>query len=178
MKQIQTGFTLIELMLVIVILAILLTIGVPSFREIIMNNRITSSANEFATALSLARIQAIKNGSGTVIVATTGGGSSNEWGKGFTVSLWDDADYDSTVDSGEIGTTLRQFQAFSGEVEMDATGNITQISFLPTGEFNSGSTPPDSEDFNLCDSRSGKTGRQFTLNISGNFVLEREHTCP
>ncbi len=173
MKQIQTGFTLIELMLVIVILAILLTIGVPSFREIIMNNRITSSANEFATALSLARIEAIKNGSGTVIVATTGGGSSNEWGKGFTVSLWDDADYDSTVDSGEIGTTLRQFQAFSGEVEMDATGNITQISFLPTGEFNSGSN----QTFRICDSRSGETGREFILNMSGNFILDREYSC-
>ncbi|MCP4128535.1 MAG: hypothetical protein GY753_15950, partial [Gammaproteobacteria bacterium] len=75
----------------------------------------------------------------------------------------------------EIGTTLRQFQAFSGEVEMDATGNITQISFLPTGEFNSGSN----QTFRICDSRSGETGREFILNRSGNFILDREYpSCP
>lgn len=171
----QTGFTLIELMLVVVLLAILVAIGVPSFRELIMNNRITTSTNEFASALSLARIEAIKRGTGTVITANTGGGASNEWGNGFVVSVWDDVDNDNVVDSpDEIGVTLRDVEAFSSDVTFDSAGDRTEISFLYSGAYNSTT----SDQFTLCDSRTGETGRQFTLNTTGTFNLNRGFTCP
>ncbi len=160
-------------MIVIVILGIMLSIAAPAFRNTIMNNRITSNANEFATALSLARIEAIKNGYGTVIVATTGG-SSNEWGNGFVVSIWTNTDYDSDVDSGEIGAEIKRIAAFNDQIQMDSVGNITQISFLDNGEFNSASA----QTFTLCDSRTGETGRQFTLSLMGKFALDREFSCP
>ena len=170
----QSGFTLLELMIVITIVAILVALGVPSFREMIMNNRITSGANELATAFSVARIEAIKRGTGTAIVADPSGTSSNEWGKGFTVSVWDDADFDNVVDSGEIGVTLRQFQALNDDVSLDSAGDITEISFLSTGAYNSTS----SQTFTLCDTRSGETGRQFTLNATGTYNLDRDLECP
>jgi len=170
----QSGFTLLELMIVIAIVGILISLAVPSFREMIMNNRITSGANEFATAFSVARIGAIKRGSGTVIVADSSGTSSNEWGKGFTVSVWDDANFDNVVDSAEIGVTLRQFQALNNDVSLDSAGDITEISFLSTGAYNSASN----QTFTLCDTRSGETGRQFTLTATGTYNLDRGFTCP
>ena len=51
---------MIELIVTMVVAAIVLTLGVPSFRELINNNRLTSGANEFVTALNLARSEAIK----------------------------------------------------------------------------------------------------------------------
>jgi type IV fimbrial biogenesis protein FimT len=170
----QIGFTLIELMVAIVVLVIVLALGISSFREQIMNNQITTSANEFATALSMARIEAVKRGSGTVITANAGGGTSNEWGVGFVVAIWVDTNDDEVVDAAEIGATLRQIQPFSDEVTFDASANVTEISFLNTGAYNSAS----STTFALCDSRTGETGRQFTLNVTGTFNLDREYSCP
>lgn len=54
------GFTMVELMITIVIAAILTAIAVPSFRNIILSNRLTSTANDIVSALNVARMEAIK----------------------------------------------------------------------------------------------------------------------
>ena len=56
------GFTLLELMVAIAVLAILATVGVPSFQDLIQNNRVTTQTNELVTALNLARTEAVKRG--------------------------------------------------------------------------------------------------------------------
>lgn len=49
-------------MITVTILAILLGIGVPSFVNFIRNTRASTQANEIATALNLARSEAVKRG--------------------------------------------------------------------------------------------------------------------
>jgi type IV fimbrial biogenesis protein FimT len=56
----QSGFTLVELMVTIAIAAILLGLGVPSFRTLIENNRIAAASNDIVTALQFARSEAVK----------------------------------------------------------------------------------------------------------------------
>ena len=53
------GFTLIELMMTLVVLAILLTVGVPSFNQILLNSRTAALANDLTSAVNLARAEAI-----------------------------------------------------------------------------------------------------------------------
>jgi type IV fimbrial biogenesis protein FimT len=60
MKAKQAGFTLIELMFTIVVLAVLLGIGVPNFRDFVRNSRLTSAANDLLTDVNLARSEAVK----------------------------------------------------------------------------------------------------------------------
>ena len=60
MKAKQTGFTLIELMFTIVVLAVLLGIGVPNFRDFIRNSRMTAAANDLLADINLARSEAVK----------------------------------------------------------------------------------------------------------------------
>ncbi len=54
------GFTLVELMITIFVAAILVTIAIPSFRNIILSNRLTTSANAIVDAINTARMDAIK----------------------------------------------------------------------------------------------------------------------
>ncbi len=58
----QRGFTLIELMIVIVISAIVLAYGVPSFQSFIRNNRLVTETNNLLTDIQIARSEAIKRG--------------------------------------------------------------------------------------------------------------------
>ena len=54
------GFTLVELLIVIVVLAIGLTIAVPSLQEFLKNNRVAAQNNELVALISLAKSQAIR----------------------------------------------------------------------------------------------------------------------
>lgn len=54
------GFTLIELMMVMFIMGVLITVGVPSFRVLMADNQVNNSANELLYAIQLARAEAVK----------------------------------------------------------------------------------------------------------------------
>ncbi|MEP5568050.1 MAG: GspH/FimT family pseudopilin [Halioglobus sp.] len=54
------GFTLVELMIVLVLLAVLLGVAVPSFRDFITNQRLRATSNDLRIALMTARSEAVK----------------------------------------------------------------------------------------------------------------------
>ena len=56
----QTGVTLVELMVTVAVLAIVLTIAVPSFTGIIASGKVTGPANEALSAMHFARSEAIR----------------------------------------------------------------------------------------------------------------------
>ncbi|MEO6920053.1 MAG: GspH/FimT family pseudopilin [Collimonas sp.] len=56
------GFTLIELMVTIVVVAILAAVGIPTMGNFISQNRLSGNVNEFIGATMLARSEAIQRG--------------------------------------------------------------------------------------------------------------------
>lgn len=65
------GFTLVELMTAIAVAAILVMIAVPSFRHLILSNRLTTSANALVDAINTARMDAIKLNATTQFCGST-----------------------------------------------------------------------------------------------------------
>ncbi|MDO9635827.1 MAG: prepilin-type N-terminal cleavage/methylation domain-containing protein, partial [Thiobacillus sp.] len=65
MNTMQTrpaGFTLIELMVTLSVLAILLTIGIPSLQMFIQNSRLQSQSASLMGDLNYARAEAVRLG--------------------------------------------------------------------------------------------------------------------
>ena len=64
------GFTLIELMVTISVLAILITIAIPSFTATINRSRLAASANGLVGGFQLARSEAVRGGGRAVLCPT------------------------------------------------------------------------------------------------------------
>jgi len=167
-RKMPAGFTIIELMITIIVAATLLVIGVPSMRSMILNNRLTTQANTFIGDLSLARLESIKRRRNVYITATTPV-VNNEFGGGWTV--WADADGDGIRDAGE---DLRITQAGPTSMTLDSTTGVNPIQFNSSGGLNSAV----SIFFNLCDDRTGETGRQISISVVGRVSLNRQYVCP
>ena len=56
------GFTLLELLITIGLVAIVMGIGVPSYQDFVVKNRIQTQASEIRSSLAMARVEAIRRG--------------------------------------------------------------------------------------------------------------------
>lgn len=85
----QRGFTLLEAMVTVAILAILVGIGVPSFRATMERNRVTTIANDFLYHLQLTRSEAVKRNQSMVLCSSINGTNCSEdtdWALGWLIT--------------------------------------------------------------------------------------------
>ncbi|NMG03320.1 GspH/FimT family pseudopilin [Azoarcus taiwanensis] len=120
MKKVR-GFTLIELMIAITVLAVLLGIGVPSFRSIIQNNRATSTTNDVVAAFQVARSEALKRRQNVTVCRRNATGTACEngtnWAPGWMVIAG--------------GTPIQVWGAPQGNPAI--TGPNAGVTYTPTG---------------------------------------------
>ncbi len=85
-----------ELMAVLVIAAVLLGIGIPGFRHLIHNQKITVTANDFLAAVHLTRSEAIQRGARIDLVPA---GDGTDWARGWVVLI--DRNANQKADGGD-----------------------------------------------------------------------------
>jgi prepilin-type N-terminal cleavage/methylation domain-containing protein len=86
------GFTLIEILVVLLLMGLLLTFLLPSFLKAIQRQKLLSAAQQTAIVLRMARLQAIKAAGNTVVQIDTTKG---------TVTAFSDPNNNQTLDAGE-----------------------------------------------------------------------------
>ncbi len=77
------GFTLVELMVTILIVAVLAAIALPSFRNVIQRNRVAAASNDLLASLSYARNTAITRGQLVSMCPSADGSSCTSAGQAF-----------------------------------------------------------------------------------------------
>ena len=92
------GFTLVEMMISLVVLAILIVVGAPAFSELIKNNRMLSNVYAIRAALNGSRSEALAQRTPVTLCRSQNGTScsAGDWNVGFIAFL--DVNEDGVVD--------------------------------------------------------------------------------
>ena len=184
------GFTLVELMVTLSVLAVLVGIAVPSFTATMASNRLSSQTNEFMAGLRLARSEAIRRGQGVSIQADTNASPAN-FASGWTIftNFADDGVLASTATDAE-GTKIRVSDPLAGNT---AIYRVTRTGTGPTFTY-SNSTASDKRYvafnahganvnaaafFKICDTGSSVKGRVVQVSVVGKVSLDDTNViCP
>jgi len=123
----QEGFTLIEMMVVVVLVAILAALAMPSFTAMIANQRVTSAAQELQTLLQYARAEGVYKRTQSTVTAT-----DQTWqAKAGTQVLREATLSDSvTVEAGSYGGVI--FEATGQARPASGGGTLYSVSISGT----------------------------------------------
>ncbi len=140
--SLEKGFTLIELMVVMSIMAIVLAITIPSMSGFVVDSRISSNVNEFIGAVTLARTEAVKRGRLVTICRSSNAdsktpscdGGLSDWGVGWLV--YEENSTSKNVGSYESGEVviLRRGALPAGTLVPANGAGVTVLSFNSLGE--------------------------------------------
>jgi type IV fimbrial biogenesis protein FimT len=131
----QRGFTLFELMVSIMILALLVGLAVPTFKSITANSRTSAATNNLASALAVSRSEALRQ-STTVSICPSDDQATcdvTDWTKGWIAFL--DFNANGSFDSG----TDQLLQAWpSAGPTMTVSSAAPFLQYNPRGMMNLG----------------------------------------
>lgn len=157
------GFTLLELIVTLAVAALLLGVGIPGFQSVTKNSRLIANANEFVTAINMARSAAVRYQRNATVCLTSDFDAAvpacdagTNWSNGWVV--WVDKDRDGTADADEVisvheplSGTSTLFSTTTNRFTYDARGFAVVAG----------------DDLSLCDDRVGETGRVVSVNAAG-----------
>lgn len=126
----QRGFTLIEMIMVMVILGIAAAIVLPSLREAANNSRARSQAADALGDLQFARSEALSHGEPIAICPSTDAANcSGNWTDGWIIFVDDGATVGS-IDAGESVLRVREDKGASAVTVMNDDPTPVALSFL------------------------------------------------
>ena len=158
----QSGFTLVELMIVLFIMAILAGYGTPVYRHGVKDNVVEDSARSFLSLLSRSRLESIKRGIPVYLYPTS---QDTDWTSGW-VRYTNGNEENIVIESpvaieNETGVSAIRFDSRGRIYDGVTLANINNVSFL------------------FCDIDGDSTieGRRSTMNFIGRIQMSYVDEC-
>ena len=136
MKRTSRGFTLIELMIGLTILAVVLALAVPSFRQFTQNNAVVAAHNDLVTSIQLARSEALRRNRPVSICASVDGedcATDTDWDSGWIAFI--DRGVAGELDHAD-DEVLQRWQPQNSNLAFVSEEESHFIQFQPTGMAN------------------------------------------
>ena len=175
----QMGFTLIELMIVLVVMGVILTLSAPSMLNILQKNRLQTAADNFFADLMLARSEAVKRNQPVVLCKSSTGSAcdpSGNWELGWLV--YADQDADGVKDIGEPVLRIGAALGSGDTLRVTAGAFSNQLTYHNDG---SSSGTAGNETFVFCDADANQsTAREIMVAVTGRPKKQQKTTgsCP
>lgn len=167
------GFTLVEMLVVIAVAAILAAIAIPSFQNSILANRGNTAGNQFVATLTMARAEAVKQGTYVEIcpvasvtangTCPTGAPTATDWSSGWYICCAPGT-YSASNPAAK-GIPVQQSTA-ALPAPMTAYGSYSAISFDAMGRAMAGGGFINSANFIFCPDGSTDTQSKGAVGVT------------
>lgn len=188
----QRGLTLIELLVTITVMGVLMAIGVPSFQSSMASSRVTTTNNDFVSALALARSEAIRRGTRITVCKSTNGTAcftTGDWAQGWIVFVdTTRTAADAAVDAADIREIIvsRSQASAAGIVIAGEAAVANFISFSADGTARTMAGAPQQGRVRVCSTSAAldnaRRARDITLAGTGRLTTVTPAsvaaTCP
>lgn len=162
----QSGFTLIEALITMVIVGVLASMAIPSFKTVIYNDRLVTAANDVLGSLNYTRAEATELHSNVTICASndqnTCSGTATGWASGWLICQEPNT---TTFNCGSGATNLRVHGAFPSTNKISNDVGVSTLTFTYNGVLTNGVTT--NVNIDVCDSRGNSFGRSVYIYPSG-----------
>jgi type IV fimbrial biogenesis protein FimT len=173
--KVFSGFTLVELMVSLAIVAVMMGLAVPSYRYAINSSRISSDSDNLLIALQLARTEAIRRGLSVSVCSSNANGSacsgSNNWKTGWLVFV--DVNNNASYDGGDA--LVRQQPALASANAVSADNNTSAVRFNREGIASGLAADPVTVTF-TPPTNSSTQKRCLAISAAGRMLIQRPGT--
>ena len=166
------GFTLIELMVGIAVIAIIIAIGVPSFNRLISSQTTAATASRLSNALAYARSEAVTRSTNVTICASDDGATcsgSSLWNNGWIVFL------DNNTTSGSTGSVDTNEEVLKVEdidsLSVGVNGDAAFVAYNRLGESING-VSGSTLDFTVAGRNTSTSARIVAVNKQGSVSVK------
>lgn len=157
MKKQESGFSLVELIVSLLVLSVLLAYAIPSYQRVTASNALRSTVADMITTLKMAKMQSVSLRQQVSVTPETG----TDWQTGWVLDF--------------PGGSVEKDQTFlpAGDVVVTQTLGSAGPVFKPDG-FTS-NTPVA---FRLCNAKAGDSGRLVSVSVVGRVSSEDVSCSP